>query len=95
MTVGNTSCFIVSSKLYISSMTTSLVASTPMIKLLTHPLHLVLAILLLLTAFVSYTAGFESDFVPWILAGVIFELGFWFTVFSSSKMVGRHEDNFH
>jgi|GEM_PF-6325130 len=66
-----------------------------MTKLLTHPVHLVLAILLLLTAFVAYTAGIENDFVPWILAGVIFELGFWFTVFSSSKMVGKHEDNLH
>ena len=65
-----------------------------MVDLLTHPLHLVLAILLLICAVVVYMVGLVYT-LPWILAVIVFELGFWFSVFSSSKMVGRHEDHPH
>lgn len=62
---------------------------------LTHPLHVIFAILLLVSAIATYTLGFSLGVVAALLAGVIFELGFWFTVFSSSKMIRRHEDHVH
>lgn len=66
-----------------------------MMNLLTHPIHLVLAVLLLLSALAALWMGFYHDMMQWILAGIVFELGFWFSVFSSSKMIQSHEDNFH
>ena len=66
-----------------------------MTNLLTHPVHLALAIFLLVIMLLAYSFGIYHDMMQWILAGIVFELGFWFTVFSSSKMIRKHEDNLH
>ena len=66
-----------------------------MVDRLTHPLHLALAIVLLICAVAAYSLGLSVKTVSCLLAGVVFELGFWFTVFSSSKMIRGHEDHIH
>ncbi len=45
-------------------------------------LHASAAIILLIGAIIAYSLGFAKDIGALLIGGVIFELGFWFILFS-------------